>query len=59
MNISPSISVKKVLNDLSSLKFCLNWKQFRDVEIRNMSEFQVCSVKQNIGADENIFLEYF
>ena len=59
MNISPSISVKKVLNDLSSLKFCLNWKQFRDVEIRNMSEFQVCSVKRNIGADENIFLEYF
>ena len=45
MNISPSISVKKVLNALLSLKFCLNWKQFRDVEIRNMSEFQVCSVK--------------
>ena len=57
--LSKHLCKKNVLNDLSSLKFCLNWKQFRDVEIRNMSEFQVCSVKQNIGADENIFLEYF
>ena len=35
-----------VLNTLWSLEFCLVWwNQFRNDEIRNMSEFQVCSVK--------------